>query len=1031
LSFAWADITLGGKAMKLRSWFRAWQHRGERKPRPVRPRLEELEVRVNPSNLTAQANSFGLTEGSATVNGAVATFTDPGMVFSPGNLLVSRSVYTGTASTVTVGQSLPGGGTAVADGTYPGVWANEGPDGSFGVTSPVYLDQLTTSGTPVGNPLNVTAALNNTLATSFSSKSELSLNLSADGTAVTFMAYASPANALDVSNSNTPGHVDPTNPVTAQDQRAVAQIDASGNLSVTDVNAYSGNNGRAVVLGSTGDYYLVGNAGNSGKNPTGTTLAMLSDNTGVQMIAPGDTTGNTTVVGQVNGTSGSAKGYQHGFAITQTNPLTGLPYAAAPDKTGKDDNFRGETIFNNTLYVTKGSGGNGIDTVYQVGTAGSLPTFANAGTLPISILPGLPTTLATNLTSVDSTTVTNGQYNSSFDSGTGSATELYPFGIWFANSTTLYIADEGAPVTTTGTNTVSPSLAALDPNAGLEKWSLVGGTWKLDYTLQNGLNLGTPYSVANGPNGEVYPTALDPATSGLRNLTGHVNGDGTVTLYALTSTSSINTDQGADPNRLVAITDTLSTTTLPANEQFTTLKTAAFGEVLRGVSFTPSPAVSQYPASIDWGDNSQPTTGTVTFDASNSTFTVSGSHTYTEAGKYTITVDITHQGSVTEVTGTATVADAAPVIGALTFTPHQIDATHGQAVTGQTVTLTVPYTDVANDGPHTVTVDWGDGSSSSVTATESTATTGTATLSHVYTAYDTYKVTATVKDDETGAATQTFNVKVVPVDVQPNDFDPTTGQPAANGQLQLAVGGTQFNDDIDVELEREHGQIVYDVSIVTRKADRDDRNRDDRDDRARSFHTGEVAVTGPLGKVVVYSLSGNDNIFVDSHNTNVPAMLFAGNGNDVLAVEHGNNVLVGGGGNDVLIGGDGRDVLIGGAGSDVLRGGRGSDLLIAGSTDFDSNVQALSSIMAEWDSSTDYATRIAHLSGTLSGGLNNGFLLTGGTGGTVHDDGAGNLLDGDSGQDWFFANLDGVGNNGVKDRIRGLQSNEVVTTIVL
>jgi hypothetical protein len=44
-------------------------------------------------------------------------------------------------------------------------------------------------------------------------------------------------------------------------------------------------------------------------------------------------------------------------------------------------------------------------------------------------------------------------------------------------------------------------------------------------------------------------------------------------------------DQGADPNKLVAITDRLAATT-PARETFQTLRTARFGEVLRGVSFT-------------------------------------------------------------------------------------------------------------------------------------------------------------------------------------------------------------------------------------------------------------------------------------------------------------------------------------------------------------------------------------------------------------------------------------------------------------
>jgi uncharacterized protein (TIGR03437 family) len=104
------------------------------------------------------------------------------------------------------------------------------------------------------------------------------------------------------------------------------------------------------------------------------------------------------------------------------------------------------------------------------------------------------------------------------------------------------------------------------------------------YVLQNGLNLGQPYSIAN------YPAALNPATNGLRNITGIVNSDGTVTIFGVTSTVSTNGDQGADPNKLVSITDKLANTTAAgaASETFTTLRTAMAGEVLRGVSLAPS-----------------------------------------------------------------------------------------------------------------------------------------------------------------------------------------------------------------------------------------------------------------------------------------------------------------------------------------------------------------------------------------------------------------------------------------------------------
>jgi hypothetical protein len=66
-----------------------------------------------------------------------------------------------------------------------------------------------------------------------------------------------------------------------------------------------------------------------------------------------------------------------------------------------------------------------------------------------------------------------------------------------------------------------------------------------------------------------------------------VNGDGTVTIWGVTSTVSGNGDQGADPNKLVVITDNLAATSLPATESFTTIRTAGVLEVLRGVSFTP------------------------------------------------------------------------------------------------------------------------------------------------------------------------------------------------------------------------------------------------------------------------------------------------------------------------------------------------------------------------------------------------------------------------------------------------------------
>ena len=68
-------------------------------------------------------------------------------------------------------------------------------------------------------------------------------------------------------------------------------------------------------------------------------------------------------------------------------------------------------------------------------------------------------------------------------------------------------------------------------------------------------------------------------------------------IYAVTSTISASGDQGADPNKLVTVKDRLGATSLPAADEkdnqnhavghFVTLRTAASGEVLRGVAFAP------------------------------------------------------------------------------------------------------------------------------------------------------------------------------------------------------------------------------------------------------------------------------------------------------------------------------------------------------------------------------------------------------------------------------------------------------------
>ena len=79
----------------------------------------------------------------------------------------------------------------------------------------------------------------------------------------------------------------------------------------------------------------------------------------------------------------------------------------------------------------------------------------------------------------------------------------------------------------------------------------------------------------------------DITTIGLRNLTGRINRNGTVTLWATTSTQSSSGDNGADPNKVVEITDQIAATQLNqvGNESFTTVAGPVYGTVFRGVGF--------------------------------------------------------------------------------------------------------------------------------------------------------------------------------------------------------------------------------------------------------------------------------------------------------------------------------------------------------------------------------------------------------------------------------------------------------------
>ena len=160
------------------------------------------------------------------------------------------------------------------------------------------------------------------------------------------------------------------------------------------------------------------------------------------------------------------------------------------------------------------------------------------------------------------------------NNGLSGASEVFysPDGFYFANSTTLYIADTGQPK-------AAPTNGATVPDdGGIQKWTFNGSAWSLAYTL-------TPTSTGWLQPG--YPATSTAGQTGFAAITGEIVGSGPsaqVDLFAVSDTLG-----GSDPNGLYSITDTLNSTT-SAGDSFTELESAPGngGQSFKGVSFAPT-----------------------------------------------------------------------------------------------------------------------------------------------------------------------------------------------------------------------------------------------------------------------------------------------------------------------------------------------------------------------------------------------------------------------------------------------------------
>jgi hypothetical protein len=224
--------------------------------------------------------------------------------------------------------------------------------------------------------------------------------------------------------------------------------------------------------------------------------------------------------------------------------------------------------------------------------------------------------------------------------------------------------------------------------------------------------------------------------------------------------------------------------------------------------------VSEYAASINWGDGTT-SLGTISFNGG--TFTVLGSHSYSEegTGNSPITVTINHGTSVaaSAVTANAAISDPSVVLNGLVTS---ISAKEGVPFSGQVVAT---FTDPAGPeltagqptaGEYSATIDWGDG----VTDTGTTITWNSSTQSfvvtggHAYAEEGTYIVTVTVSHGlaATGSSAGTATVNVS--DVQLTNLTLSSLSGATEGANLAGTTIATFVDPAGVEAASDYTATI-------------------------------------------------------------------------------------------------------------------------------------------------------------------------------------------------------------------------------
>ena len=296
------------------------------------------------------------------------------------------------------------------------------------------------------------------------------------------------------------------------------------------------------------------------------------------------------------------------------------------------------------------------------------------------------------------------------------------------NATVADAALNSTPATLSATEGVSFTAAVAtftdsDPNGTLNDYTA---------TINWGDGSTTPATIITNSNGFTVDGTHTYLVTGAELVTVNITDQGGATTTAH-STINVSSDLSATGANISTVENTLFTKTI--------------------ANFTAANPNAVLSATINWGDGTLATTGTIINNGGGS-YSVQGTHTYVEDGANPVTVTITDSNA--NVSTTASSTD--------TTTESPISTTNGgnlNATEGAATTLTVAtFTDPANEGTsaYTANINWGDGTTSAGLISLSN---GTYSIqgTHTYLEEGSHSITTTIVDD-TANATATANITI-------------------------------------------------------------------------------------------------------------------------------------------------------------------------------------------------------------------------------------------------------------------------------